>query len=320
MKKSILTILIIIAVIAGVISLRFLLGGSEDEWVCENGEWVKHGEPSGKMPSEGCGPAFAESSGEAMDDKDSRNGEEGKEEDKSNLIRVETPKPNDTISSPLIVKGEARGTWFFEGSFPIKLFDSRYDLLAVEIAQAKGEWMTTEFVPFEATIEFTSPERKGEGVLVFIKDNPSDMPEHDDELIIPIVFGEQKDLTVKAYFNNSKMDPEFSCNKVFSVQREIPYTKAVARAVLEELLKGPTEEEKKDGFFTNINSGVKINSLVVDGRTAKVDFDERIEYQVGGSCRVSAIRAEITETLKQFESVDEVIISVDGRIEDILQP
>lgn len=310
MKKSILIILIIIAVIAGVISLRFLLGGPEDTWICENGEWVKHGEPSGKMPSEGCGEG----------EEEGLEGEEGKEEDKSNLIRVDTPKPNDTILSPLIVKGEARGTWFFEGDFPVKLFDSRYDLLAVEIAQAKGEWMTTEFVPFEVTIEFTSPERKGEGVLVFIKDNPSDMPEHDDEFIIPIVFGEQKDLTVKAYFNNSKMDPEVSCDKVFPVEREISYTKAVARAALEELLKGPTDEEKADGFFTNINSGVKINSLIIDKGTAKVDFDERIEFQVGGSCRVSAIRAEITETLKQFEFVDEVIISVNGRTEDILQP
>lgn len=319
MKKSILIILIIIAAIAGVISLRFFLGGSEDEWVCENGEWVKHGEPSGKMPSEGCGPAFDESSGEAMDDKDSRNGEEGKTENKSNLIKVETPKPNDIIPSPLIVKGEARGVWFFEGDFPVKLLDKKGDLLSLGIARAKGEWMTENFVPFEAEIEFENP-AEGQGVLVLEKDNPSDMPEHDDELIIPIVFGEQKDLTVKAYFNNSKMDPEFSCNKVFSVQREIPYTKAVARAAIEELLKGPTEEEKEDGFFTNINSGVKINSLVVDGRIAKVDFDERIEYQVGGSCRVSAIRAEITETLKQFESVDEVIISVNGRTEDILQP
>jgi len=55
--------------------------------------------------------------------------------------------------------------------------------------------------------------------------------------------------TVKAYFNNSRLDPEFSCNKVFPVEREIPKTKAVARAVLEELLKGSSDTKKKGIFY-----------------------------------------------------------------------
>jgi len=127
-------------------------------------------------------------------------------------------------------------------------------------------------------------------------------------------------MTVKAYFNNSNMDPEVSCNKVFPVERSIPKTQAVARAALEELLKGVTDAEKNAGFFTSINPGVKIQSLTIENGIAKADFDEQLEFQVGGSCRVSSIRAEITETLKQFPAVDSVIISINGRTEDILQP
>ncbi len=127
-------------------------------------------------------------------------------------------------------------------------------------------------------------------------------------------------IKVKAYFNNSKMDPEFSCNKVFAVEREVPKTDAVARAALEELFEGLTNTEKNAGFFTSINLGVKIQSLTIENGTAKVDFDEQLEYQVGGSCRVSAIRAQITETLKQFPTVKNVVISINGRTEDILQP
>lgn len=56
-------------------------------------------------------------------------------------------------------------------------------------------------------------------------------------------------MAVKVYFNNSKLDPEFSCNKVFPVDREIVKTKAVATAALEELLKGPTEDEKLRDFL-----------------------------------------------------------------------
>jgi spore germination protein GerM len=127
-------------------------------------------------------------------------------------------------------------------------------------------------------------------------------------------------IKVKVFFNNDKLDPEFSCNKVFPVERKIAKTQTIARAALEELLEGPTQEEKSQGFFSNINPGVKIQKLTIENEVAKVDFDEQLEFQVGGSCRVAAIRAEITQTLKQFSTVKEVIISIDGRTEDILQP
>lgn len=127
-------------------------------------------------------------------------------------------------------------------------------------------------------------------------------------------------LIVKVYFNNSKMNEEFSCNKVVPLNREIPKTQGVARAALEELFKGPTEKEKEQGFFTSIPSGIVIQSLSIENGVAKADFNEQLEFQVGGSCRVAAIRAQITETLKQFSTVNSVIISIDGRTEDILQP
>ncbi|MBU4284637.1 GerMN domain-containing protein [Patescibacteria group bacterium] len=127
-------------------------------------------------------------------------------------------------------------------------------------------------------------------------------------------------MKVGVYFNNSRMDPEVSCNKVFPVERMVPKTQAIARVAIEELLKGPTETEKSQDFFTSINSGVKIQGLVIEEGVAKIDFDEQIEFQVGGSCKVSAIRSQIIETLKQFSTVESVIISVNGRTEDILQP
>lgn len=127
-------------------------------------------------------------------------------------------------------------------------------------------------------------------------------------------------IKVKVYFNNNNFDPEISCNKVFPVEREIIKTSAVARAALEELLKGPTEKESQDGFATSINPGVKVQKLVIENNVAKVDFDGTLERAVGGSCWVSAIRSQIIQTLKQFPTVKNVIISINGRTEDILQP
>ena len=48
--------------------------------------------------------------------------------------------------------------------------------------------MTTEFVPFTSTVTFTAPAAGTAGTLVLTKDNPSALPEFDDERRIPIVF------------------------------------------------------------------------------------------------------------------------------------
>jgi hypothetical protein len=235
------------------------------------------------------------------------------------MIQVTSPKINETISSPLEITGQARGYWFFEASFPIQLLNEQKEVVATAIAQAQSDWMTEEFVPFKAQLVFSGTLGK-KGILVFKKDNPSGLPENDDEIRIPVIFQTAETMEVKAYFNNSNMDPEFSCNKVFPVVRVVPKTQAVAKAALEELLKGITAQEKDQGFFTSINPGVTIQKLTIENGVAKVDFDDQLEFQVGGSCRVSAISAQIRETLKQFSTVNQVIISINGRTEDILQP
>lgn len=239
---------------------------------------------------------------------------------KDDLIEVAEPRSGAVIFSPLTVAGKARGAWYFEASFPVRLLDANGNELAVIPAQAQGDWMTENFVPFKAELDFLPPITET-GILVLEKDNPSGLPENADELRIPIKFGQVAEkIKVKVFFNNSKLDSEIFCDKVFPVEREVAKTEAIARAALNELLKGATVMEKNESFFTNINSGVKIQSLTIENGIAKVDFDEQLNFQVAGSCRVIAIRSQITETLKQFPTVKDVIISVNGRTEDILQP
>lgn len=111
----------------------------------------------------------------------------GNVNEKSDRIRLTTPIPNQVVISPLEVKGEARGNWFFEASFPVRLLDDQGQEVARGIATADGEWMTTEFVPFRTTLTFTKPMSE-QGTLRLERDNPSGLPEHDDALIIPIRF------------------------------------------------------------------------------------------------------------------------------------
>ena len=107
--------------------------------------------------------------------------------EKDDLIHIDTPRPKESITSPLLIEGEARGYWFFEASFPVRLFDGNGNELAVKPAQAQGEWMTEEFVPFHVILEFEEP-ATDTGMLVLEKDNPSGLPEHADELVIPVRF------------------------------------------------------------------------------------------------------------------------------------
>jgi hypothetical protein len=65
-------------------------------------------------------------------------------------------------------------------------------IIAQGPAQAQGEWMTQEYVPFSITLEFENPSFEADfskrGALILQKDNPSGLPEHDDSLEIEIRF------------------------------------------------------------------------------------------------------------------------------------
>ncbi len=116
----------------------------------------------------------------------------GNELEKANLIRIDYPRPNQAITSPLVIRGEARGNWFFEASFPVFLTDWDGRIIAQGIATAKGEWMTTDFVPYEATLTFIVDKDvySDRGTLILRKDNPSGLPANDDAMEIPVIFSE----------------------------------------------------------------------------------------------------------------------------------
>ncbi len=107
--------------------------------------------------------------------------------EKQDLIKLDTPKPNEVIQSPLAIEGEARGYWFFEASFPAKLLDEKGKELGRAIVQAQSDWMTENFVRFRATLEFQKS-TTGKGTLILEKDNPSGLPENADWLEIPVNF------------------------------------------------------------------------------------------------------------------------------------
>ncbi len=115
-------------------------------------------------------------------------------EAKADLIKLTAPVAGGVIGSGEMLTGGAKGNWFFEASFPFILTNWDGVIIAEGYATAEGDWMTTEFVPFKATLNFVNPYIEGEadfmkrGTLILKKDNPSGLPEHDNALEIPIRF------------------------------------------------------------------------------------------------------------------------------------
>lgn len=106
----------------------------------------------------------------------------------SDLIVVNSPSQGASVTSPLTVTGKARGSWYFEASFPIELIDAVTGLnIGTGHAEAQGEWMTSDFVPFIATLTFNKPSTTTQGILILRNDNPSGLPENDKSISIPVV-------------------------------------------------------------------------------------------------------------------------------------
>jgi hypothetical protein len=104
-----------------------------------------------------------------------------------NTVVVSAPYINAKVSSPLTISGTARG-WYFEASFPVEIRNASGTIIGQGPAQAQGDWMTSDFVPFVATISFPAQPKGSSGTIILRKDNPSGLPENDQSLSIPVTF------------------------------------------------------------------------------------------------------------------------------------
>lgn len=132
----------------------------------------------------------------------------------------------------------------------------------------------------------------------------------------------QQSMNVKFYLGPETVGED--CGEVLPVTETVVRTNLPVEATLRKLLSeksGTIDQETRSGYVTNIPEGTRLVSLNVSGGTATVILSPELESYGGGSCRVTAIRAQIKQTLKQFSSVRNVVISVEGKTaEETLQP
>jgi len=143
-------------------------------WRCDDGTI---GGPSCERQQDGtCGWVVRQCSSGSSSSSDTGSGD----------IVVVSPQENAVVKSPLTISGKARGTWYFEASFPVVLLDDQGNQLATTPARAQGDWMTENYVPFTATLTFATARKHG--TLVLKKDNPSGLPGNDRSVSISVQF------------------------------------------------------------------------------------------------------------------------------------
>ena len=241
---------------------------------------------------------------------------------KEDLIIVESPSAHEVIKSPLTIKGLARGSWFFEGTFPIEILDVNGNIIAQNFAQANNDWMTSEFVPFEAVLTFDTPNTE-KGTIVLKKDNPSGLTENEDELRIPISF-DQRTRAIQLYYYNSEMDKDetgnIKCSRdgLVAVERKIPITQTPIQDAIKLLISGDlTSSEKAQGVSTEYPfDDFSLKGASLKDGVLTLEFNDPKNNTTGGSCRVSILWSQIEATAKQFPEVQQVHFLP----EDIFQP
>lgn len=112
------------------------------------------------------------------------------------------------------------------------------------------------------------------------------------------------------YFVASERD-HFRLERVGRVSRATD-DKARARAALDALIAGPSEEEKATGLFSSLPDETRVLSVELEDSRLSADFSQDLT-QGGGSADLLGRLNQILYTLSQPASVDEVTLLIEGK-------
>jgi hypothetical protein len=122
--------------------------------------------------------------------------------------------------------------------------------------------------------------------------------------------------TLLVYFSNFQLTED--CQTVFPLPREVITDEP--KEILEELFQGPTAEEKEAGYsswFSEETKDILLGIEFPEEGLAQVDLiDIRLIIPgANSSCGSAQFISSVEETLKQFEEIERVLISLEGDAE-----
>jgi len=230
-------------------------------------------------------------------------------------IEVIIPSKSTEVSLPFEIKGVAR---VFENVVSLKIEDETGKELLKTFTMASSP-DTGQFGEFFYQVHSLKEHPANNNITLKVYwDSPKD-GEPLDLVTIPLKLSAQKNKEIEIFFSNYSKDL-YDCAHTFPVKRYVSVSGTPVRQALDLLLSDPlTFAEKELGYTTSIRGETKINSINLKDSTLHIDFNEYLDKDIAGSCHVSAIESQIKNTVYQF-GVQNVILSINGRTEGILQP
>lgn len=116
--------------------------------------------------------------------------------------------------------------------------------------------------------------------------------------------GAQATTTLSVYFLRDE--------KVAPVRRTVPQTTTVAKAAMDALLAGPTDDDGAAHVATAIPAGTTLHGVTIDAGLATVDLSASFASG-GGSSSMQGRVAQVVYTLTQFPTVTGVNFELDGQ-------
>jgi hypothetical protein len=131
-------------------------------------------------------------------------------------------------------------------------------------------------------------------------------------------------LEARIFYANSEKDPEEEKPDVtypITLTLKTGAPEEMAMKMLDQLITGPDESYKKQGFYTTLDPATKVNSVKIEKGTIHIDFNNRIN-EGGGSSIMNQRRSQIEHTFLNMPGIkiNKVSISVNGDTENVLQP
>lgn len=241
----------------------------------------------------------------------------------SDTAAIQLPAPNTTHTLPLHIVARFKGDDLqVEGE--IKWSDGTFFTNTLQVLREDGDpiivdsmnWLVESEPPKPATNAATLTLRKQNGEVIATQN-------------LNILYYNDPNITrVELYFLDD-------FEELQRLRRGVPKTQAVAAAAIQELLWGmdpsdltgfvsvlPTPQEVLTYIGREHTWGprVTLRSLVINNGVATVNLSREINAYGGGSARVGNMYRQIESTLKQFPTVQQVRLAVEGETEGILQP
>lgn len=194
-----------------------------------------------------------------------------------------------TAANPVIIRGRA---CTFENNVALRVRGERGELMAENFTTSTGEMGRHN--PFAGEVwlaRHPGNQITAEAFEYSAKDgavrslDSRKVPYAVDAIIVKLVF------------------PVEDCTRFETFERKVPKTPAMARLLIEALLAGPTDEEKRKGASPPFPKHADVRKVTLVDGVLTVDFNERLQ-NVGGSCAAS-----VTRTLTLLPTVKRVAIT-----------